>query len=65
MGTLEQDAHRTPEERLADAEKLLAEIYRFQGTSRDVDVRLWFKVRNYCVKNKVPEPGQLELAVTV
>jgi hypothetical protein len=55
---MSEQEQRTPDGRLAEAERLIAEMYRFTGTSPDIDLALWKKCREYCKRHNVPEVSE-------
>lgn len=38
---------------LDEAERLIAEIYRFAGTSAEIDHQLWRKAKAYCERRNL------------
>lgn len=48
----------SPDGRLAEAERLIAEMYRFAATSPDIDLALWRKCKEYCKRHSVPEVSE-------
>lgn len=48
----------SPENRLAQAERLIAEMYRFSGTSPDIDLALWKKCKEYCKAHNVTDVSE-------